>query len=134
MTRRIAFAGLLFLSAGTAGAADCNPGDAAAREVVLGEYRVAFVTQPARIAIGNHFDVVARVCRNGEPFTGTVDIDADMPAHGHGMNYEPDVVVEAPGKVRASGLMFHMPGEWRFEFTLDSEAGREVLEVLDNVR
>ena len=44
-----------------------------------------------------------------------------MPEHRHGMNYKPEVKRLAPGRWRAEGLMFHMPGKWEFVFTVDGE-------------
>jgi cytochrome c peroxidase len=39
-----------------------------------------------------------------------------MPEHRHGMNYAPAVKPLGPGRWRAEGLMFHMPGKWEFLF------------------
>jgi hypothetical protein len=45
-------------------------------------------------------------------------LDAQMPAHGHGMNYRPTTERLGPGRFRATGLMLHMPGRWRLTFDL----------------
>jgi cytochrome c peroxidase len=45
-----------------------------------------------------------------------VKVDAQMPEHRHGMNYAPEVKALGPGRWRAEGLMFHMPGKWAFIF------------------
>ena len=50
-----------------------------------------------------------------------VAVDAWMPEHRHGMNYRPTVTRLAPGRWRAEGLMFHMPGRWELVFTVDGE-------------
>lgn len=39
-------------------------------------------------------------------------VDADMPAHRHGMLREPRLRRLADGATLAEGLLFHMPGEW----------------------
>ena len=39
-----------------------------------------------------------------------------MPEHRHGMNYAPTLKPLGPGRWRAEGLMFHMPGKWEFVF------------------
>jgi cytochrome c peroxidase len=44
-----------------------------------------------------------------------------MPEHRHGMNYAPAVKALGPGRWRAEGLMFHMPGRW--ELTFEVTAG-----------
>ena len=46
-----------------------------------------------------------------------------MPEHKHGMNYAPEVKQLGPGRWRAEGLMFHMPGKWEFVFEVRA-AGR----------
>ena len=43
-----------------------------------------------------------------------------MPAHKHGMNYAPSLKPLGPGRWRAEGLMFHMPGRWEFVFEIDA--------------
>ena len=41
-----------------------------------------------------------------------------MPDHRHGMNYRPSVAALAPGRYRAQGLLFHMPGRWVVVFDI----------------
>ena len=38
--------------------------------------------------------------------------------HKHGMNYRATVKPLGQGRYTADGLMFHMPGKWRFVFEL----------------
>jgi hypothetical protein len=56
-----------------------------------------------------------------------VRVDADMPAHRHGMNYRATVTPLVDGRFTAQGLMFHMPGRWRFIFDLATPAGTQRL-------
>jgi hypothetical protein len=57
-----------------------------------------------------------------------VRVDGHMPEHRHGMNYKASVKVQAePGRYRAEGLMFHMPGKWEFLFDLRDAKGMERL-------
>ena len=44
--------------------------------------------------------------------TMTVEVDARMPAHFHGMTRVPKVTRQADGSWRAEGMRFHMPGRW----------------------
>ena len=87
---------------------------------------VAFKTLPGQIKVGELFVMDASLCvKNG----GTLDVtafkvDATMPEHRHGMNYQPSVV-KKDGAYRVSGLMFHMPGRWQFAFDVDTVQGRE---------
>ena len=42
----------------------------------------------------------------------SIHVDADMPAHGHGMIVKPVVTQEEPGVWRVDGMKYHMPGAW----------------------
>jgi hypothetical protein len=39
-------------------------------------------------------------------------LDADMPAHRHGMHTQPEVVPLGGPNYRVDGMLFHMSGEW----------------------
>jgi len=85
---------------------------------------IAFTTQPAQIKVGELFSLNATLC----PKAGAVrafKVDASMPDHRHGMNYQPSVVRKDENAYTASGLMFHMPGRWQLVFEVDSASGRE---------
>ncbi|HYE94008.1 MAG TPA: hypothetical protein VEA38_23455 [Terriglobales bacterium] len=81
-------------------------------------YRIA----PPAIELGRHFQIEALVCAAGGAARLT-GVDADMPAHRHGMNYRATVAAQAPGRYLAEGLLFHMPGRWRLLFDVE-HAGR----------
>ena len=59
-----------------------------------------------------------------------VAVDAWMPAHRHGMNYEPDVEALGAGRYAVTGMVYHMPGLWQLKVTLRSGSGRAAY-VLD---
>jgi hypothetical protein len=98
-------------------AAQCEaPGAKLESDRVLVVYR----TVPAKVAVGQHFAVEARVCGKGAgPAPGVVRVDADMPAHRHGMNYRAKVAPKGDGRYVAEGLLFHMPGHWRLIFDVE---------------
>ncbi|MGH7331589.1 MAG: FixH family protein [Candidatus Rokuibacteriota bacterium] len=80
-------------------------------------YRVSFRTWPEKIVIGEHFAVELRVCPRGNaPRPDHVRVDAQMPEHRHGMNYQATVTPQGEGRYRAEGMLFHMPGRWVFVF------------------
>ena len=82
-------------------------------------YTVAFVPRPAPLATGRHFALDIAVCGPGDAAAPRgLQVDADMPAHKHGMNYRATVAARGAGLYRAEGLMLHMPGRWRFVFDL----------------
>ena len=65
-----------------------------------------------QLKVGQFFTMDVITCRA----SGTVEaivVDAQMPAHGHGMNYRPTATQPAPSHFQVSGLMLHMPGRWR---------------------
>ena len=94
--------------------------------------RVLFVPRPAPVPVGRHFQIDFVVC-NGDAVRSdaSVRVDADMPAHRHGMNYRAAVSALARGVQRADGLMFHMPGTWRviFDVAIDGRVLRATREI-----
>ena len=90
---------------------------------------LAFRTNPPAIKVGELFSLQAEICpQDGTSVTG-LKVDAGMPAHKHGMNYQPQVSNSGPGKYTANGLMFHMPGLWQYTFDVETSAGRERIRV-----
>lgn len=115
------------LATASAAAQDCAApagfvpaGRAASRDTVL-----LYRTEPPRIEIGKHFAVEAVVCAKAPP--RALRVDAQMPAHRHGMNYRARVTPRGDGRYRAEGLLFHMPGAWQFVFDLERPGGTERL-------
>ncbi len=107
----------------------CGADDDDARHLRSGTVSLAWKTERP-IRVGQPFSIRVRVC--GEGITG-VSVDADMPAHRHGMNYRPQ-----PGPLETlptgvarhfEGLLFHMPGEWRVRFVV--ERGEESVELAE---
>ena len=50
--------------------------------------RVAFVARPTPVPVGRHFELQFAVCSGAQlRRDARVQVDADMPAHRHGMNY-----------------------------------------------
>ena len=50
-------------------------------------------------------------------------VDADMPAHGHGINTTPEFERLENGNYRIDGMKLHMPGAWELYFDLQDESG-----------
>ena len=83
------------------------------------------------LPVAKHFSLQFQFCRDGEILTiERFKLKALMPAHGHGMNYAIKLSQRESGIVEASGLLFHMPGDWQLrldfyesgiarQFTLD---------------
>src|SRR5690606_35247792 len=89
-------------------------------------YVLAF--QAGKVAVGRHFSVdLASCAKAGHALPESIKVQARMPEHRHGMNYLPKVARVAPGRWRAEGLMFHMPGKWEFVFELRGAGSTDVL-------
>lgn len=126
-------AALAAASAGAA-AADCGAAlQSTAPLIAQGDgARVAFVPRPMPPPVGRHFELHFVVCDGAGPGGATkVQVDADMPAHRHGMNYRASVLPLGSGVYRAQGLMFHMPGRWRvmFDIEIDGRTQRATHEI-----
>ena len=83
-------------------------------------YIVSYKAEAVEVA--RHFSLDLAICpKAGQAEVQAVKVDAQMPEHRHGMNYAPAVKALGPGRWRAEGLMFHMPGRW--ELTFEVTAG-----------
>ena len=90
------------------------------------KYTLAYRTQPEKV-IGQHFVVEFALCaKEGAAAPESVRVDAYMPEHRHGMNYK-TTVTGGGGKYRAEGLMFHMPGRWKYIFEVRAAGATERL-------
>lgn len=100
-------------------------GSVAGRVQVAGDgFRLLFAPRPAVIQVGQHFELTITLCpRAGAQQPVLLKVDADMPAHRHGMNYRATVQPVDEGRFQAQGLMWHMPGRWRLTFDLADERG-----------
>ncbi len=87
-------------------------------------HSVAFRALPEPIVAGRHFKLELQLCAPaGQPPGRELRVDADMPAHRHGMNYRASLEALGDGRYRAEGLLFHMPGRWRFIFDVATAQG-----------
>jgi hypothetical protein len=122
---------LLFLPLGltlAAAAQACEPGIEGVR---LESARHALAYRSAALAVGQHFALDVAACSKAGKPPEALTVDAHMPEHRHGMNYRPTVTRVAPGRWRAEGLMFHMPGRW--ELTFDVHEGASAVRLTDSI-
>ena len=83
------------------------------------EAEIAYRWEPGVLKVGQFFAAEVIACRAPGPgAVREIVLDAQMPAHGHGMNYRPTVTPAGPGRFRITGLMLHMAGTWRLTFDL----------------
>lgn len=130
--RRLGWALLLnaaVLGAANAGCGDSLPSDGRQR-LERGGVQLVYAPQGGSLPLGRHFALDIALCpAPGQPAPVLLAVDAEMPAHRHGMNYRPMVQSLGQGRYRAEGLLLHMPGAWRLWFHLDPGAGLAPLRV-----
>ena len=101
---------------------DCNS-DFQGYDTVAGDdVNIYYRSVEAPIRVGRQFKLTVIVCQGGNAWSGELVMDAFMPAHGHGMNYKPEISKTGNGEFLANGLLLHMPGEWRLDFKLLGES------------
>lgn len=65
------------------------------------------------VPLNQPIEIAVSVCSSsGDPLE-RFTLNAIMPAHQHGMNYQPVISQSGEGSFVADGLVFHMPGIWR---------------------
>lgn len=72
---------------------------------------------PKTVPLNVPFGASVTVCSKSERIPTRLTIDATMPAHKHGMNYQPSTVQIDSHRHEVKNLLFHMPGMWRLEIT-----------------
>ena len=109
--------GFYLLALGSSGVLACE-WSGSQRLNLAERFALHYRFEPTPPPVAEFISVDLRVCRNDEfrPFD-TVRLVAVMPAHGHGMNYRPGVVVTSRIERRVDGLLLHMRGLWRFTVT-----------------
>ena len=54
-----------------------------------------------------------------------VKLEAVMPAHNHGLVYDPEITRNEDGSFMVKNLLFHMPGLWQVSFEVEHAEGRD---------
>ncbi len=89
----------------------------------MGHYRLSYRSNVQPIPMNEIFGLEVWVTdADGNTLTDqdvNLRIDADMPAHRHGMNTRPEVVFQEDGTFLVDGMLFHMPGAWEIYFDLE---------------
>ena len=98
-----------------------HPWDDAERIVSNGGNYVVFLrTDPSPIPENAEFSatvwVFARLATDTPLTDSSLDLDAFMPEHGHGMNRVPEITKREDGGVDVKGLLLHMGGNWELYF------------------
>lgn len=88
-------------------------------QAVTAEFAAALRPDPAPVRISETFALDIALCPGSHAAPALRRVDAEMPAHRHGMNYRPSLTATGPDRWRAEGLLFHMPGLWEIRLDLD---------------
>lgn len=88
-----------------------------------GSFMVAYSTMPGEVPLNEDFMVMVQLTdmEGNNVQATTVDVDANMPDHGHGMNVDPMIMDMGDGMWHADGMRFHMEGYWELEVVVDGE-------------
>ena len=100
-------------------------------EVVLTDNDVKVRLQPRLpMVVSQPISLQLTVC-GAQAADMQVTLDATMPAHGHGLNYQPEQTVSNEtdqGKtVQVEGVVLHMPGQWRWFVELELAGKKSTL-------
>ncbi|MCP3919000.1 MAG: hypothetical protein GY711_25935 [bacterium] len=103
------------------------PGDGA--ESNSGNYYVTWAARPAEVPLNEIFEVDLRIwdakTRTEIGADADLFVDARMPAHGHGMKHEVELIRNADASVTVEGMLFHMTGHWELYVDLTRGAVTE---------
>lgn len=95
----------------------------------VGTYTLRWRSTPALLPLAQNFALDVWVFAASAPDVPladvTVDVDAGMPQHGHGLARQPRIANTGTGHWRAEGLRFHMPGRWELFFDVTRGARLE---------
>ena len=87
-----------------------------------GTYWVSCLFPGDEVPLNEEFEFELRVLDGASRTTAVEDaeleLDARMPAHGHGLRQSPHLEALGPGRWRVSGLLLHMVGHWELHVDL----------------
>ncbi len=96
----------------------CNPGSGIKMSTDPdASWTISVRFDPEDVPLNSPFDADVTVCSQSEALPARITVDATMPAHKHGMNYNPKLVKIDDNRYQVEDLVFHMPGLWRLEVT-----------------
>jgi hypothetical protein len=89
-----------------------------------GGFAITLATSPSPIRLNEPFELTVLVRGLAPDGRGpvSVTVDAQMPAHKHGMSTRPHREQLGEGRFLFRGLLFHMAGDW--EVVIDAAQGR----------
>jgi len=94
-----------------------------------GHWLVDYTPRAEKIPLNTLFEVRTRIYGDGE--IKSLQVDAGMPSHGHGMMTKAVTVLQEDGSYLTTGMLLHMPGEWEIYFDIDN--GKVVERAQDTI-
>jgi hypothetical protein len=78
-----------------------------------GGYEVTVMPGGGEITWNKHFSLELDI-KSQQPLSDEFElvVDADMPAHRHGMNTKAEVFDQGTSHLLVEGMLFHMKGDW----------------------
>lgn len=95
------------------------------KETVGGSYSVTLTPTKDKIGRNEHFSLDLSVEAKSRSGPLAVKVDADMPAHRHGMNTLPELIDKGDSRFQVEGMLFHMSGEWVIMVDVTSDGKTE---------
>ena len=97
-----------------------------------GGYYVQYESTPATIPLNEEFSLEIKAYSAEDPTTQltniTIEVDAEMPEHNHGMNQLPTVTM-TDGTAIVDGMLFHMTGYWDVLVLINESSKRETVYI-----
>jgi hypothetical protein len=90
------------------------------------DLQASYTTPSGEVPLNDYCDLNFRFVG---PEVVALAVDADMPAHRHGMITRPEVSQAEDGSWWARGMIFHMPGAWVIELEAQTMEGPRRLEI-----
>jgi hypothetical protein len=94
-------------------AEEASTGWPTTRKTQDGSFAVTVKPLAGEIVENEHFSLDVTIAgENATTKPLQVKVDADMPAHQHGMNTQPEISAKGDLRYQVDGMLFHMAGEW----------------------
>lgn len=100
-------------------------------ETKSGRYLIDYESNPSPVPLNQFFELLVQVKgRHGEEVARnlSLDVDAGMPHHNHGMNIAPKIQALGDGRFQVRGMLFHMRGQWLLSFSVNRGLMRDTAE------
>jgi len=93
----------------------------------LNNFEVEFeIVNRKAIPVNELFSITGFVISKHPIQNFTLELEAIMPEHHHGMNVDPVVNLREDGSFTVDGMLFHMPGKWLLHFYIRHDHLTEV--------